>query len=391
MANINAVIVPAKALKDGKHKIRISVAHNGETRYIVTDITIDSAKEFKNGTIVKRPDAAILNTKIRGLMQKCQSTIDEIDYVNGLSCAELVYQIKNSENRKHRTLSSIYEEYIENARIKPGTLKCYDICWKAISGYLNKGLLIENITYATILCFDKHLWKRGLKPTTIRNYLVFLNILMNYAKKCGYVNFKVDPFLNHQLPNNEIRQSWLSVDEVKSIRDLQIKKRSLAFCRDLFMLSYYLGGINLVDLLDIDFNEQTTTIHYVRRKTENRPKLNKFVEFDIPEEAIAIIDRYKGKDGHIIASKTQRLTRFNHFLSYNMPKLASALGIKKLIYYSARKSFSQHAFNLGVNTSVIDYILGHSVDKSNSSLYSYIYVTPEMATKAIRLVLDNLK
>ena len=62
MAKIFPVIVPAKVLKGGKHKIRISVSHNGETRYIVTDIIIDSEKEFKNGTIVKRFDAAALNT-----------------------------------------------------------------------------------------------------------------------------------------------------------------------------------------------------------------------------------------------------------------------------------------------------------------------------------------
>ena len=75
----------------------------------------------------------------------------------------------------------------------------------------------------------------------------------------------------------------------------------------------------------------------------------------------------------------------------NMPKLAKATGIKQLIYYSARKSFSQHAFDLGISTSIIDFILGHRVDKGGTSLYSYISVTPEMATNAVRKVLDNLK
>ena len=68
MATLNALIVPAKVLKGGRHKVRISVAHNGETRYIVTDIIIDSSKEFKNGQVVKRPDAASMNTKLRGLI-----------------------------------------------------------------------------------------------------------------------------------------------------------------------------------------------------------------------------------------------------------------------------------------------------------------------------------
>lgn len=391
MAILNAVIVPAKVLKGGRHKVRISVAHNGETRYIVTDIIIDSSKEFKNGSIVKRPDAAFLNTKLRGILQRYQGVVDELAYVNGLSCAELVYQIKNAGNYKHRTLQSIYEEYMTNAHVKPGTRKGYINMWSTISKHLNTKMLAENVTHGTVLGLDRFLRDRGLKLTTIRNYLVFLMVLLNYAKRCGYVQFRVDPFASYELPKMEIRQSWLSVEEVKKIRNLSLTRRCLIKCRDLFMLSYYLGGINMIDLLDINFNEQSEVLHYVRKKTENCPKMNKFVEFIIPEEAKALIDRYKGRDGHIIVTPYQRRTNCHHFFDMNMPKLAKAAGIKEVIYYSARKSFSQHAFNLGISTSVIDFILGHRVDKGGTSLYSYISVTPDMATKAVRQVLDNLK
>lgn len=391
MAVLNAVIVPAKVLKGGRHKVRISVAHNGETRYIVTDIIIDSAKEFKNGAVVKRPDAAIINTKLRGLLQRYQGVIDELAYVNGLSCPELVYQIKNAGNYKHRTLLSIYEEYMANAHIKPGTRNGYVNIWRVITGHLSEKMLAENITHGTILGLDKYLRDRGLKSTTVRNYLVFLMVLLNYAKRCGYVQFRIDPFAGYELPKMEVRQSWLSVQEVKAIRDFKTNKPNLRKCRDIFMLSYYLGGINMIDLLDINFNEQTETIHYVRKKTEDRPKMNKFVEFTIPDEARQIINRYKDANGQISVSPYQRQTNLHSFFDVNMPKLAEATGIKRLIYYSARKSFSQHAFDLGVSTSVIDYILGHRVDKGGTSLYAYIYVTPPMATEAVRKVLDNLK
>ena len=46
MATLNAVIIKSKEGKNGRNKVRISVAHNGETRYIVTDITLDSSNEF---------------------------------------------------------------------------------------------------------------------------------------------------------------------------------------------------------------------------------------------------------------------------------------------------------------------------------------------------------
>lgn len=391
MAILNAVVLQSKEVKGGKNKVRISVAHNGETRYIVTDIILNSSKEFKKGAVVKRPDASMLNVKIRGLLQRYQSTLDELDYIDGLTCSELVFQLKNGGNNKHRTLKSIYEEYMRNARIKPGTALSYLNIWKVICTYFGDKILAEHINHGTVVGFDKYLFDRGINTTTARNYIVFLMTLLNYAKKCGYVQFRVDPFFGYKLPKNEIRQSWISVDEVRAIRDLQTRKKNIAKCRDLFMLSYYLGGINMTDLLDINFNEQSDVIHYIRKKTENRPKLNKFVEFRIPDEAKSIIAKWKGPDGKLAVTRYQRKDNMHSFFDTNMHKLAKAIGIKKLIYYSARKSFSQHAFDLGVSTSVIDYILGHRVDKGGTALYNYISVTPAMATEAVRKVLDNLK
>ena len=68
MATLTLVIVPAKRLSDGTHKIRIRVAHNSETRFITTDIVVRE-NEFKNGKIVHRPDKDFLNTK---LLQKSE-------------------------------------------------------------------------------------------------------------------------------------------------------------------------------------------------------------------------------------------------------------------------------------------------------------------------------
>ncbi len=390
-ATLTAVTVPAKVLKGCKHKVRISVAHNGETRYIITDITIDSAKEFRNGSVVKRPDAAFLNTKLRGILQQYQVIIDELAYTDGLTCAELVYQLKNAGNYKHRTLHSIYEEYMENANIKATTRTSYTYMWRSISHHLSDKLLAENITHGTIASLDKFLRRERLSPTSIRNYLVFVRVLLNYAKRCGYVQFRVDPFAKYQLPPMQVRQSWLTVDEMRLLRDVQLPTKAQRKCRDLIMLSYYLGGINFTDLLDVNFLEHPDTIHYVRKKTEGRLKMNQFVEFATPDEAREIIDRYIDKDGYISMTACQQSSRAHHYFDAHIRSLRKATGLDNLIYYSARKSFSQHAFTLGVPTSVIDYILGHRVDKGGTSLYSYISVTPGMATKAVRKVLDNLK
>ncbi len=103
MATLSLTILPAKALKDGKHKVRIAVAHNSQTRYIITDVVLNSAKEWKNGKIVKRDDATYLNTKLLKRMQEIQRIIDEIPYIEGLTCSELVESITHARKRKTHT------------------------------------------------------------------------------------------------------------------------------------------------------------------------------------------------------------------------------------------------------------------------------------------------
>lgn len=65
MANLFITIVPTKAMANGKHKIRIAVSHNSATRYIPTNVIIDSVDEFRNGKVVKRPDKELLNAKLK--------------------------------------------------------------------------------------------------------------------------------------------------------------------------------------------------------------------------------------------------------------------------------------------------------------------------------------
>lgn len=389
MANLNIVIVPAKVLKNGKHNIRISVSHNGETRYILTNIIIDSLKEFKNGQVVKRPDANIKNTKLRELMNKYQNIIDELDYIEGLTCPELVQLIKNKKTVKYISIENVFEEYMNIKIAKKSSIEIYRYEFQSLKKYIDKDIYIKDLTSNQILLIKKEMSKK-MSDTTILNILSLLKSLCNYAKNNNYI--KESPFIKVKLPSTEIRDSWLTVEEIIKIRDIDLSNQNsrCRLCRDLFMLSYYLGGINMCDLAKINFIEQNNTIKYIRQKTEKRKKLNKYVEFNIPKEAKDIITRLIDKNGYIKFTKSELKNRFT-FIFRHFKTIQKMTGIKKIMYYSARKSFSQHAFCLGISTSIIDYILGHKINYNNKSLYHYVLVTPEMATDAIRKVLDNLK
>ncbi len=87
MVLLTLVVVPAKEKKGCKHNIRISVEHNGQTRYIVTDVVIDSIKEWRNGQVVGRPDASFLNTMLHKKLVEYERILSEQYYIEGLTCA----------------------------------------------------------------------------------------------------------------------------------------------------------------------------------------------------------------------------------------------------------------------------------------------------------------
>ncbi|MCD8386306.1 MAG: site-specific integrase [Bacteroidales bacterium] len=392
MATIRPTIIHSKTLKDGRIKIQVAIAHNNQTRYLTTDIAIDSPKEFKNGTIVKRADASYLNTKLRKIVQQYQEAFDEVPGAEGMTCTDLIEYIRKTGSKKCITLQAVFDEYIALSDISDGTKRTYGIAFATLSKCISPNTILENLTPSAILALDKKLreYKRRnckLGPAAIRNYMTTLSLLVKYAVRCGYVSYKIDPFASYTPPKKPIRDSWLTIEEIRKIRDYKPRLASVALCRDFFMLSYYLGGINLVDLLQIDFTNMSR-IKYSRQKVSR--KTDSKVEFSIPDEAKPIIKKYKARNGKLNA-QVGIYSLTHDFCFTHMPLLAEEAGIgKKVIYYSARKSFAQHALELKVETPIIDYILGHSLGAAKGILYHYIVVTPKMATEAVRKVLDNL-
>lgn len=117
MPQLSPVIVPAKVLKDGRHKVRIRIAHNGRSAYILTDIIINSASEFRNGQIVRRKDASYLNTRLTQEINKYQQAIDDIEYINGMSVQDVIECIKSGVRDRYMTLQDAFEECMASAKI----------------------------------------------------------------------------------------------------------------------------------------------------------------------------------------------------------------------------------------------------------------------------------
>ena len=387
MATLYLTVVQAKALKDGKQKVRIAVAHRSQTRYIVTDVVLNSAKEWKNGKVVKRDDASYLNQKLLARLNDVQHILDEIPYTEGLTCTELVETIQHAKAKKSHTLRSAFEELQETSTAKESSKTVYRCCFNFITSIIPEKTLVNHITPLMVSRLVKE-GSRKISPISLQCRVALLSQIINYCQRNGYTEFITNPTEGLNKNVIAIRQNWLSPDEIRNIRDCEIQKKDFVKFRDIFMLSYYLGGINIIDIAKINFNECSDTLHYIRTKTERKAKANPFVEFSIPNEAKQIIDKYKGRNGHLGISISPEI-RICKIFGEIVRRYRDTLNLPSLTFYSARKSFAQHAFMLGESESVIDYVLGHSLGGGkNKMLYSYVKVTPEMATACVRKVCD---
>lgn len=391
MPTLRLVIVPAKMLSDGKHKVRISVSHNSQTRYIPTDCIIDDLSQFKEGQIVNRSDAPYMNMKLRKKLIFYQEALDKVYDPDLYTCTDLVTLLLQKKDYRGITFSQKANEYISEL-IENGQIKSSKLYRNAVNAFLRsqKDITLAAMNPKNIKMFELYMKGKQLSCTTINIYLTLIQCIINSAKKHKEVTFETEPFEFCNKPEVNSRELDLSVEELKIIRDMEIDKYNVRVVRDIFMLSYYLGGINLVDLLVINF-KNTSIVEFSRKKTVERKKGNNKTSFTIQPEAKVIIDKYMSKNGKLVFGKYNTFGKCYSVISRKMEELAHRAGIeRRVVYYSARKSFVQHGYDLGISLEVLEYCVGHSM-KNNRPIFNYLKIMRKHADKAIREILDNLK
>lgn len=387
MATLKLVIYPAKALKDGRHKVRVCVSHKQENRYIITNVIVDNEKQFKNGQVVGRADAGILNKKLRMKLNEYQDAMDKIDPDN-YTCSQLKDYLEKNTKAKALTISQAADQHID--KLKKETTKAL---YRRTRDYFVEfagNVPLEMISPVMVDGFDAYLRDVKNNGATSRGmHLRQLRSFINPQIRHGNVEYKVAPFVDVVIPESRERVLDITVEEFKMIRDADVKEKPLRMARDLFCLSYYLGGINLIDLLDIDF-KNAKVIEYVREKSVNTKRGDKMISLTIPPEAKPIIKEWIGRNGKLDFGYKYSYVNFRNYVTKQISRLAKKLGIeKRVVYYSARKSLVQHGFELGVNLEVLEYTIGQSM-KKNRPIFNYVRIMRSHADAAMRIILDSL-
>lgn len=389
MATLSLTVIKAKQLANGKHKVRIAVRHRHETVFIITPYTIDDICQFKNGNVIKRYDADVMNVQLRTLLNKYQKILDDVYNIGALSAKDL----KNTILSYHKTddnitIGKICDNFVKELKEddRKGYAELIERCGKYFIEFSKGDVPAKSITPVTVSNFERFLRnKKKLNQTTTGMYLTRLRVLTNLGRKRYFVKQDINPFQDCIIPQPVERNIDISIEQFRKLKSYSGKSRIEKIAKDLWFLSFYLGGINLIDLLKIDFSV-SDQIEYVRTKTKNTKRGDKRIEISIPNEAKGIIEKYVSKKGILKFDYNFSYENFNRYVGRTLRKIGKDIGVKRLCYYSARKTFVQYGFELGIPLEVLEYTIGQSM-KQNRPIYNYIRIMRKHADEAIAKII----
>lgn len=213
-----------------------------------------------------------------------------------------------------------------------------------------------------------------LKRNTVAKYLKCIKTVIRYAEDDGVEVNQGYKKVNSRAERDTPMRN-LPIETFRRIRDTVIKGKTARY-KDAFLLSFYLIGINMADILalpkDCIVNGR---LHYKRAKT------GKNYSILVQPEAQAIIDKYPGKD-HLL-DFAEKCSCFRMNCNDLLNKLEAGL-----TWYWARYSWANYAVDLDIPKDIISEALGHKHGSTVTGIY--IKYSLDKVDKANRQVIDYL-
>lgn len=388
MAVLKFVLLKNRQKSSGKFGIYIYLTFNHEVRYISTEFEVDDESQFENGKVCYRKDASILNKRMEFVLNGYKERMARLDLKKFSTCAQLKSMLTKADNTEiSLTVQELFERRIE--RLQEEGRKSYADMNRYTCQVVTSILGNPPIEYLTRTDIKgillKGMQRRGYAKGNIQMRMTHFKAALNEAIDEGLVKYDEHPFKGFTMPQSDAKLMDITVEQFQKIRDLNPSEYKLKIARDMFLLSFYLGGINLADLVRADL--KGPTLRYERKKSADHKTGNKATVLTIPEEVRPIIHRLNKES--ILKVKTEtEYKNLQRYINKCFSELAKKVGIKtSFSFYAGRKTFAQFAFMIGIKTEIIEYCVGQSV-KKNRPIYNYVRVMQRQADVAVRKVID---
>lgn len=286
--------------------------------------------------------------------------------------------------KKTEYLHDIIRQFAETKRMSTAVL--YGITERKVAAFDPKATL-ESVDASWLERYRKHCIDSGMRINGAGKELRNIRAVFNWARRQGKTSNY--PFLDYSIVEEETQPNSLTTDELCRLRDYPCEPWQEKY-RDFFMLSFYLAGMNPVDLLTCRSDAVNSGhLTFVRKKTDKQGQHKvRSVVLPVVDEAAAILSRYRSKEGWLLSFMDGRKD-YRSFLKKADKALKKIGGteivpdklgkMRKVKYhpilpdvtmYSARYSFGSIAANeLDISERTIGMCLGHAWSKQVTSRY----------------------
>lgn len=403
--NIYPYVDTTRANADGSYPVYIIVKNNAGRFFVNTGMT--TCEKLIGGRVFSKKDKA-WSTKTT-LLGKYVSDTERACMQNkllGKSNAELKAAIQADvfgliKKDSQATLAEYVSKFANTKRSSTATL--YGITERKVRSF-DARATFDGVDSEWLERFRQYCIQNGMKVNGAGKELRNIRAVFNWARKKGYTNSY--PFLDYSIPEEETLPNNLNVEELRLLRDCPCERWQEKY-RDFFMLSFYLAGINPVDLLHLRNGDiKDCHISFVRQKTDKQGASRiRSITLPVVDEAWEIIRKYPSREGFLLGFMDGRVDYHSFVKKCNeaLKKIGTSeivpdkLGkMRKVVYhplfenltlYSARYSFGSIAANdLDISEQTIGQCLGHSWSKHVTA--RYIAKDQRKVDNAVRRVVE---
>lgn len=377
MARSSLRLDQRRALKDGTYPVQIKVGY-GTNLYLPTGVYLE-AKDWDPRLCVcigkqARSINNVLSTSLLRITNRIME-LRETGQYDTLTTAQLREMLTDLSLTAPTVGVLHLGDYIDKVKAlkTPKTALSYDTTIVRMKLYCDPyKVKLQDMSYSWWEAWVKNMQDGGLKRNTVAKYLKCVKTVLRYAEEDGAtINkayLKVDSRAESDTPMRN-----LPVETLRRVRDTVIQGKTAIYL-DAFMLSFYLIGINMADMLalpkDCIVNGR---LQYKRAKT------GKNYSIKIEPEAQAIIDKYPGKNRLLVFA--ERYKNFRYMCNRTLNNLEPGL-----TWYWARYSWANYAVDLDIPKDTISEALGHKHGSAITSIY--IKYSLDKVDEANRKVLD---
>lgn len=273
-------------------------------------------------------------------------------------------------NREY-TVEALFDKAIER-HIKSGRLRTAETyratrnCFARFSGAENPA--IDLVDSEMISDFEAYLRGRGLLLNTTSFYMRVFRALYNRAAADGILEQRM-PFAQVYTGVDKTVKRALPASAIRRIQALDLGSNPrAAYARDMFMMSFYLRGMSMIDMAFLRKSDlRCGTVCYRRRKTGQLLTIKWLPEMQ------RIIERYGPNPTRFLlpiirsTAENERCAYRNaaYRINRELRRVADMAGVKgPLTLYVARHSWASVARATGIPLSVISEGMGHDSEQT---------------------------